>query len=32
MIEKIMDGIKNMRGEERDGIAFIFMNRPEAWK
>ena len=30
MIEKIMDGIKNMRGEERDGIAFIFMNRPEA--
>ncbi|MDD5944925.1 MAG: enoyl-CoA hydratase-related protein [Clostridia bacterium] len=30
MIEKIMEGVKNIRGEERDGIAFLFMNRPKA--
>ena len=30
MIEKVMDGIVNIRGEERDGIAFLFMNRPKA--
>ena len=27
MIEKILEGIKNIVGEERDSIAFLYMNR-----
>lgn len=30
MIEKVMEGINNIRGEEKDGIAFLYMNRPKA--
>ena len=30
MIEKVMEGISNIRGEEKDGIAFLYMNRPKA--
>lgn len=30
MIEKVMEGIKNISGEERDSIAFLYMNREKA--
>ena len=30
MIEKVLEGIKNIVGEERDSIAFLYMNREKA--
>ena len=30
MIEKVLEGIKNIVGEERDSIAFLYMNREQA--
>ena len=30
MIEKVLEGIKNIVGEEKDSRAFLYMNREKA--